>query len=89
MYLTKLSQRHGSDQVFYKTSNLLLLERKIVIRFFVLFHIFRKNSCWIASHCLAFSVKSSVSDQDLVGSVYYWLSWIRILILLSDPDPAT
>jgi len=29
----------------------------------------------------------SVADPDPVGSVYYWLSWIRIRILYTDPDP--
>jgi len=29
------------------------------------------------------------SDPDPVGSVYYWVSWIRIRILVKvlDPDP--
>jgi len=31
---------------------------------------------------------NSVVDPDPVGSVYYWLSWIRKLCTDLDPDPA-
>jgi hypothetical protein len=34
--------------------------------------------------------KYSDVDMDTVGSIYFWLSWIRIQIriLYTDPDPA-
>jgi len=31
---------------------------------------------------------SCVADPDPVGSVDYWLSWIRIRMLYTDPNPA-
>ena len=33
-------------------------------------------------------VHTSVVNLDPVGIGYYWLSWIRIRMLYTDPDPA-
>ena len=41
------------------------------------------------NHAQSSNVPDNFSDPDLVGIVYYLLSWIRICILCADPNFAT
>jgi len=46
------------------------------------------QTCINEAQKLKARTKTNVADPDPVGSVYYWLSWIRIRISYADPDPA-